>query len=84
MLITLYKIGEVHFCFHVKAKNERFTAAAHVIRATNVRISRRRLADLKNCTKSVPRLQHYYFSSWNQSNHWVVAVRRHLFREFKK
>ena len=34
MLVTLYKIGEVHFCllgtngFHAKAKNERFTAAS--------------------------------------------------------
>ena len=34
MLVTLYKIGEAHFHFlgtngyHVKAKNERFTAAS--------------------------------------------------------
>ena len=34
MLVTLYKIGGVHFCllgtngFHVNAKNERFTAAS--------------------------------------------------------
>ena len=46
MSITFYKVGEVHFCFHVKAKNERFAAAAHVVfRATTMKISRRRLTD---------------------------------------
>ena len=54
MLITLYKIGELHFRllgtngFHVKAKSERFTAAClgccHNLKI-NMKISRRRLAD---------------------------------------
>ena len=48
MLITLCKIGELHFRllgtngFHVKAKSERFTAASSRCRQ---KISRRRLAD---------------------------------------
>ena len=52
MLITLYKIGEVHFRllgtsdFHVKANNERITQRARVVVTTsNMKISRRRLAD---------------------------------------
>ena len=38
MLVTLYKIGEVHFCllgtngYHLKAKNERFTALSSLCR----------------------------------------------------
>ena len=62
--------------FHVKAKNERFTAAS----------SRRQNLKYKNFTpsfgrlrqniapKSVPHLQHDYFSSFNQLNHWFVAL----------
>ena len=48
MLITLYKIGAVHFRlldtngFHVKAKNDRVRV---VIKTSNMKISRRRLAD---------------------------------------
>ena len=52
MLITSYKIGGVHFPlfdtsgFHVKAKNERFTAASSRCRQNlKYEISRRRLAD---------------------------------------
>ena len=53
MLVTLYKIGEVHFHllgtngFHVKAKTERFIPlrASVVDRTSNMKISRRRLAD---------------------------------------
>ena len=51
MLITLYKIGGVHFRlhgFHVKAKNERFTAASSRCRQNlkiNMKISGCRLAD---------------------------------------
>ena len=80
MLVTLYKIGGVHFCllgtngFHVKTKNERFTAA-----------SSRCHQNLKyeNFTSSFGRLRqniapnivpHDYFSSFNQSNSWFVAV----------
>ena len=55
MLITLYKIGELHFRllgtngFHVKAKNERYTAASlgccQNLKNFNMKISRCRLAD---------------------------------------
>ena len=52
MLITLYKIGELHFRllgmngFHVKAKSERSTAASCVVvRTSNMKVSRHRLAD---------------------------------------
>ena len=52
MLVTLYKIGGVNFRllgtndFHVKAKNERFNAAGSlVVRTSNMKISRRCLAD---------------------------------------
>ena len=60
MLITLYKIGEVHFRllgtngFHAKAKNERFTAAGSRCcqNLEKRKISRRHLADyVKNYTK---------------------------------
>ena len=78
MLITLYKIGGVHFCllgtngFHVKAKNERFTAANSSCRQNlkyeNFRSSfgglRQNIAP-----KSVPHVQHDYFlHSTNQIN----------------
>ena len=52
MLLTLYKIGGVHFRFfgakdfHVKAKNERFTAASSRCgHNVNIKILRRLLAD---------------------------------------
>ena len=71
MLVTLYKTGDVHFRllgmngYHTKAKNERFTAQAHVaIRTSNMKIPRCRLADHKQkiAPKSVPHVQHDYLS----------------------
>ena len=42
-----------------------------VVRTSNMKISRRRLADLRQniAPKSVPHVQHDYFSSFSQSNH---------------
>ena len=59
MLVTLYKIAEVHFRllgtsgYRVKANNERYNAASsHCRQNVKREISRRRLADyVKNCTK---------------------------------
>ena len=82
MLITLYKIGGVHFRllgtngFHVKAKNERFTAASsrclQNLKYENFMSSFGRLRH-NIAAKSVPHVQHDYFSSFNQSNHWFVV-----------
>ena len=78
MLITLYKIGELHFRllgtngFLVKAKNERFTAASLRCRKNlkyeNFTSSFGRLRQ-NIVPKSMPHVQHDYFSSFNQSNH---------------
>ena len=78
MLITLYKIGRVHFRllgmngFHVKAKNERFTAASSRCRQNlkyeNFTSSFGRLRQ-NIAAKSGPHVQLDYFSSFNQSNH---------------
>ena len=78
MLITLYKIGGVHLrllgtnCFHVKAKNERFTAVSSRCRQNlkyeNFPSSFGRLRQ-NIAPKSVLHVQHDYFSSFNQSNH---------------
>ena len=76
MLITLYKIGGVHFCslgtnaFHVKAKNERFTAASsrgrQNLKYENFTSSFGRLRQ-NIAPKSVPHVQHdYFFHSINQ------------------
>ena len=83
MLITLNKIGELHFRllgtngFHVKAKSERFTAASSRCRQTlkyeNFTLSFGRLRQ-NIAPKSVPHVQHDYFSLFNQSNHWFVAL----------
>ena len=83
MLITLYKIGGVHFRvlgtngFRVKAKKERFTAASSRCRQ-NFKYENfpSLLGKLRQNTapKSVPHGQHDYFSSFNQSNHWFVAL----------
>ena len=79
MLVTLYrdKMGEMHFRvfgtngFHAKAKNEGFTAASSRCRQ-NLKYEnfmslfgrlRRKIPP-----KSVPYVQHDYFSSFNQSN----------------
>ena len=78
MLMTLYKIGEPHFPllrangFHVKAKSERFTAASSRCRQNlkyeNFTSSFGRLRQ-NIAPKSVPHVQHDYFSSFNRSNH---------------
>ena len=78
MLITLYKIGELHFRllgtngFHVKAKGERFIAATSLfcqnLKYENFTSSFGRLRQ-NIAPKSVPHVQHDYFSSFNQSNH---------------
>ena len=78
MLVTLYKIGGVHFRllgtigFHVKAKNDRFTAASSRCRQNlkfeNFTSSFGRLCQ-NIAPKSVPHVPHDYFSSFNQSNH---------------
>ena len=83
MLIPLYKIGELHFRlsgrngFHVKAKSERFTAASsrccQNLKYGNFAWSFGRLRQ-NIATKSVPHVQHDYFSSFNQSNHWFAAL----------
>ena len=82
MLIMLYKIGGVHFRlfgtngFHVKAKNERFTAASfrcrHILKYENFTLLFGRLRQ-NIAPKSVPHVQHDYFSSFKQSNHCFVA-----------
>ena len=77
--VALYKLGEVYFRFlgmngfHVKGKNDRFSAA---VKTSNMKISRLRLADYvkKIAPKSVLHMQHDYFSSFNQSNHWFVKL----------
>ena len=83
MLITSYKIGWVHFRlldtngFHLKAKNERFTAASSRCRQNlkyeNFTSSFGRLRQ-NIAPKSVPHVQHDHFSSFNQWNHWFVAL----------
>ena len=83
MLITLYKMGELHFRllgtngFHVKAKSERSTAASlrcrQNLKYENFTSSFGRLRQ-NIATKSVPHVQHDYFSSFNQSNHSFVAL----------
>ena len=77
MLVTLYKIGEVHFRlvgtngFRAKAKNERFTAArlrcCQKLKTENLRSSFGRLRQ-KCSPKSMPHVQRDYFTSFNQSN----------------
>ena len=83
MLITLYKIGGVHFRllatngFRVKAKKERFTAASSRCRQNlkyeNFPSSFGRLRQ-NIAPKRVLHVQHDYFSPFNQSNHWFVAL----------
>ena len=82
-LVTLYKIGELHFRlpgtngFHTKAKNKRFTATGSRCRQNlkyeNFTSSFGRLRQ-KIVPKRVPHVQHDYFSSLNQSNHLFVAL----------
>ena len=83
MLVTLYKMIEVHFRlpgtidFHIKAKNESCTAPRSSFRQDlkyeNFMSSLGRLRQ-NNVLKSGPHVQHDYFSSFNQSNHWFVAL----------
>ena len=71
MLVKLHKIGEVHFRlfgtndFHVKAKNERFTAAGsrchQNLKYENFTSSFGRLRH-QFAPKSVPHVLHEYFS----------------------
>ena len=78
MLATLHKISEVHFRMlgtngiHVKAENERFSAEGSRYRQNlkfeNFTSSFGRLRR-KIEPRSVPHVQHDYFSSLNQSNH---------------
>ena len=78
MLVTLYKIGGVHFRllgtngFHVKGKSERFTAASFRCRQNlkyeNFTSSFGRLRQ-NIAPKSVPHVQHNYFFSFNQLSH---------------
>ena len=75
MLVRLYKIGEVHFrllgtnAFHLKLKNEGFTAASlrcrQNLRYENFTSSFARLRQ-NIAPKSVPHVQHDYFSSFDQ------------------
>ena len=57
MLVTLYKIGKVHFCllgtngYHLKAKNERFTAVSSLCRQNVNRL-------LKKLRRLLQRKQH--------------------------
>ena len=83
MLNTLYKIGKPHFRllgtngFHVKTMSERFTAVSSCCRQNlkyeNFTSSFGRLRQ-NVAPKSVLHVQHDYFSSFNQSNHWFVAL----------
>ena len=83
MLVTLYKIGEVYSRllgtngFHAKARNERFTAASSRCRQNlkdeNFTSSFARLRK-NNAPQSVLHLQHEYFSPFNQSNYWFLAL----------
>ena len=63
--------------FHVKAKNERFTAARSRCRQNlkyeNFTSSFGRLRQ-NIASKSVPQVQHDSFSSFNQLNLWFVAL----------
>ena len=92
MLVTLYKLGQVHFrlpdaySYHVKAKNEKFTAARlhcrQNVKCENFTSSFGRLRQ-NIVSKSVPHVQHDYFSSSNQSNHWFVALTLPLVSSFQ-
>ena len=79
----LYKIGELSFRllgtngFHVKAKDKRSTDVSlrccQNLKYENLTSSFGRLRQ-NMAPKSVPHVQHDYFSSFNQSNHWFVAL----------
>ena len=79
MLVTLYKLGGLHFPlvgtigFLVKAENERFTAASsrcrQKLKYENQFTSSFGRLPQNIAPKSVLLVQHDYFSSFNQSNH---------------
>ena len=83
--------------FHVKTKDETSTSRARVVvRTSKMKIShcclrwktitsrlRLRLRQ-KIALKSVPHAQHDYFSSFNQSYHWFVALSLPLLSSFLK
>ena len=92
-LLTLYKIGELH-CrllgtngFHAKAENERFTAVgsrcSQNFKYRNFTTSFARLGQ-KFAAESVLHVQHDYFSSFSQSNHWFVVLSWSLPTSFLK
>ena len=74
MVVTLNKIGEVHFRllgtngYRLKAKNERFTAASSFCRQ-NVAINMKDCVEKLIALESVSHVQQGYFSLFNQSNH---------------
>ena len=91
MLVTFCKVSEVHFRLHgtsdfrVKAMNERFTAAGSRLRQNlkheNFTSSFGRLRQ-KIALKSVPQVQHDYFSPFDQSNHLFVVLTLPLLSSF--
>ena len=72
--------------FHVKAKNERFTAAGLRCRQDikNENFTSFDKLRRKSALKSVLHAQHDYFSSFNQSHHWFVALSLPLLSWFLK
>ena len=80
MLVPVYKIGEVHFPllgtngFHAKAKNERFTATGPdrvVVRTCKIETFHVVVCQITSniAPKSVPHVQHDYFSSVDGAYH---------------
>ena len=84
MLVTLYKIGEVHFRllgtngYHVEAKNETFTDANSRCQNLKYKNSTSSFGWLRQKIglKSVPHVQHDY--------HWFVALTLPLPSSFLK
>ena len=82
-MLVKYKISGMHLCllgtndFHKQTKNERFSPAGSRCRQKmkyeNFMLSFGRLSQ-RIATKSVPHVQHDYFSSINQWSHWFVAL----------
>ena len=88
------EVGEVHFRFlgtngyHVKAKNDRFNATSSRCRQNLkyenfIMTSFGRLRQIITA-KSVLHMQPDYLSSFNQSNHWFVALSLPLLSSFLK
>ena len=92
MLDTLYKVREVYFrllarMVSCKGKEWRFTTESWRYRQNlkyeNFPSSSGRLRQ-KFAPKGVPHVQHDYFSSFNQSNQWFVALSSLLRSSFLK